>query len=70
VETLAKTLLVFSLLLAVVAGVSLLVSHLGITRLPGDILVRRRNVTVYVPLGLSSLVSVLLTIVLNLLSRR
>ncbi len=41
----------------------------GLGRLPGDILIRRDNVTFYFPLGTMILLSVVLTVVLNLISR-
>ncbi len=41
----------------------------GIGRLPGDILIRRDKVSVYIPLGTMLLVSVLLTLALNLIAR-
>jgi hypothetical protein len=41
----------------------------GLGRLPGDILIRRENVTVYIPLATMILVSVVLTIVLNVIAR-
>jgi hypothetical protein len=69
-ETLGRTLLVFAMVLAVVGGITLLLSQLGMSRLPGDIVIRGKSVTVYVPLGLSIAVSVLLTVVLNLFWRR
>lgn len=37
--------------------------------LPGDIVVKRDNFTLYAPLGTMVLVSILLTVLLNLLSR-
>jgi prepilin signal peptidase PulO-like enzyme (type II secretory pathway) len=49
--------------------VLLLFSRLGISRVPGDI-VHRKNVTVYFPLGLSIVISLLVTLFLNLFSRR
>jgi hypothetical protein len=70
VETLGKTLLAFALLLAALGVVFIVLSRTGISRLPGDLIIRRRNVTVYMPIGLMLVVSVLLTIVLNLISRR
>jgi len=70
VETLGKTLLLFAVVLAVVGGLALLLSRLGMSRLPGDIVVHRKNVTVYVPLGLSIVLSVILTVLLNLFWRR
>ncbi len=41
----------------------------GLGRLPGDILIRRDNVTFYFPLGTMILLSVVLTLLLNLISR-
>jgi hypothetical protein len=41
----------------------------GLGRLPGDILIQRGNLTVYIPLGTMLAVSLLLTLILNLLSR-
>lgn len=41
----------------------------GLGRLPGDIVIQRENLTVYIPLGTMLLVSLVLTLVLNLLSR-
>ena len=69
-ETLGKTLLALGVLLAVLGVVLLVLSRAGIDRLPGDLVFRGRNVTVYVPLGLMILLSVLLTIALNLFWRR
>jgi len=45
-------------------------SRLGWDRIPGDVVWRGKNVTVYVPLGLMVLASVVATILLNLLLRR
>ncbi|ABB15159.1 MULTISPECIES: DUF2905 domain-containing protein [Carboxydothermus] len=42
--------------------------HLG--RLPGDILIRKGNFTFFFPLASSILLSLLLTLILNLLFRR
>ena len=69
-ETLGKTLLALALFLAIVGGVLLLLSRMGVERLPGDIVLRGRNVTVYVPPGLMILLSLLLTLALNLFWRR
>ena len=41
----------------------------GLPKLPGDLVWRRGNVTIYVPLATSILLSVLLTVVLNLIFR-
>jgi hypothetical protein len=69
-ETLGKVLIVTAMLLGAVGVLLLVVGRLGIDRVPGDIVYRRPNLTVYVPLGTMLLVSIVLTIVLNLLFRR
>jgi hypothetical protein len=69
VDTLGKTLLAAAIVLALVGGALLVLSHL-LTRFPGDVVMRGKNVTVYAPLGLTIFVSLVLTIVLNLLWRR
>ncbi len=57
---------------AVIVGVGLLylprVPWVG--RLPGDIVVRREGFTVYIPLATSIIVSIVLTLLLNLFFRR
>ena len=48
----------------------LLAGGLGLGRLPGDLAFGKKNVRVYVPIATSIMLSVVATIVLNLLSRR
>jgi hypothetical protein len=48
---------------------ALLLMGARLPRLPGDIVIERPNVTVVVPLGTMLVVSVLLTIILNLVLR-
>jgi hypothetical protein len=57
-------------LLALVGVVLLLGGKLGLGRLPGDIVVERKNFTFSFPVVTSIVVSVVLTIVANLLLRR
>ena len=69
-----RILLIMGLVLSAIGALLLLapripgMSRLG--RLPGDIIVERGPVTIFVPLVSSIVISVLLTIVLNLISRR
>lgn len=65
-----RVLLVAALVLAVAGGLLLIGSALGLGRLPGDLSFGRGNVRVYVPLATSIIVSVVATVVLNLLFRR
>ena len=70
-SSLGKALVVLGLLL-VLLGVALWVGpkvpFLG--RLPGDIVIKRDNFTFYLPLTTMLVLSLLLTLVLNLLGRR
>ncbi len=69
-----RILLIMGLVLSAIGALLLLapripgMSRLG--RLPGDIIVERGPVTIFVPLVSSIVISVLLTIVLNLIARR
>jgi hypothetical protein len=69
-ETLGRALLGIGLALVVLGGAFLLASKLGLTRLPGDILWKKGSFTFYAPLGLMIVLSIMLTIALNLFSRR
>lgn len=65
-----RVLLVAALVLAVGGLVLLAVSALGLGRLPGDVRLGSGNTRIYIPLATSLVVSVVATIVLNLLWRR
>ncbi|GAB4269092.1 MULTISPECIES: DUF2905 domain-containing protein [Deferrisoma] len=68
---LAKMLILMGLLLACLGVLLLLVGKVPwIGRLPGDIVVERPGFRFYFPLGTSILLSVVLSLVLWLLSRR
>jgi hypothetical protein len=68
---LARLLVKLGLLLICAGGVVYLLGFMGISfgRLPGDFAWRRKNVSVYFPLGTSILLSILLTLILYLLTR-
>ena len=68
--TAGKILLMMAIVLALVGGLYVLLAHLGLKHLPGDIVIRRGNVTVYLPLATAIVVSVLLTVLVNLLFGR
>jgi uncharacterized protein HemY len=69
---LGKWLFVAGLALAAVGLFLLLAARLGIRlgRLPGDVLIQRGNLRIYIPIATSILLSLLLSLVLWLLSRR
>lgn len=58
------------MVLLAVGGLMLLLSRFGLDRLPGDLVFRRGNATVYLPIGLMVLISIIGTILLNVFLRR
>ena len=70
-QQLGRTLLFIGLLLAL-AGVVIILAgkqNLPLGKLPGDITYHKKNLTVFAPFGTMIIVSVVLTIVLNIISR-
>ncbi len=67
-QELGRLLLILGVGLALLGGILLVVGALGVGRLPGDIVIRRGHVTVYVPIVTSILLSLLLTGLLWLIS--
>lgn len=70
-ENIGRYLIIGGLVLILLGGVIFLAAKIGfpLGRLPGDIRIERGNSTFYFPLASSILISVLLTILLNLISR-
>ena len=69
-EGIGKLLIGGALALLVVGALFLLLGRLGLDRLPGDLVLRRGGLTLYFPIGLMILLSVVGTILLNLFFRR
>ena len=69
-EALAKTLLIVAAAIGVLGLALLAAAKLGLHRLPGDIVIRRGRFVLYAPVGLMIALSLVLTIVLNVISRR
>ena len=69
-ESIGKLFIAGAVALLVLGGIFLLLGRIGLDRLPGDLVFRRGNLTVYFPIGLMIVLSVVGTIVLNILFRR
>jgi hypothetical protein len=67
VADIGRLLLVFGVLLVVIGGALML---FGRFHLPGDITFRSGGVTVYVPVATSIILSIVATVVLNLVFRQ
>jgi len=70
-SSIGRTLITLGLFLVLLGGFFILLGHLPfLARLPGDIAIQRRGVNIYIPLASSLAVSIILTIIVNLLLRR
>lgn len=70
-ESLGKIILLMGVFLVVFGGLMIVSGKIfSFGRLPGDIFVQRGNFTFYFPLVTCILLSILLTIILNLLFKR
>ena len=70
-DSLARLLIVFGVVLALLGGLLLLAGKTPfLGRLPGDIIIRRENWSFYFPLTTSVLLSILLTLLFSLFGRR
>lgn len=65
-----RVLIAVGLGLVLLGGLLLLAQRAGLPRLPGDFVYRRGGLTVFLPLGTSLLLSLLLTLILMLLRKR
>jgi hypothetical protein len=70
-QELGRALVIFGLAVVAIGGLVLLAGKMPfVGKLPGDIVVRKGNFTLYAPLMTGLILSLLLTLVLNLWSRR
>lgn len=61
-----NTLVAFGILFVLFGVVLNILSKFGLPTLPGDILIQKEQFTLYVPIATSVVLSILLTILLNL----
>jgi DUF2905 family protein len=68
---LGKALIALGLLIALTGALVLVAARFGLPlgRLPGDISYKGKNVSAYLPLGMSILISIVLSLIFYLLSR-
>ncbi len=70
-DSLGKMLILFGVVLALLGGLLLLTGKIPfLGRLPGDIVIRREHWSFYFPLTTSIVISILLTVLFSLFSRR
>jgi hypothetical protein len=71
IQHLGKFFILLGLMISAIGGILLLSGKIPwLGRLPGDIIVQRKNFTLYFPLATSIFLSVILTFILWFISRR
>ena len=68
-STMSRTLIIIGLIMVAVGILWPWLARVGLGRLPGDILIERRNFTVYIPIATGLLVSIVLSVFLWLINR-
>jgi hypothetical protein len=68
-ESIGKTLLMLGGVIIFVGLIFMLIDKIGLARLPGDIVIKRENLTVFFPLTTMIIVSIVLTVLLNIWRR-
>ena len=68
-DNIGRVLLVIGGVIALVGVVFLLLGRFGLGRLPGDILIRGENFTIYFPITTMIILSIILTLIFSLLRR-
>jgi hypothetical protein len=71
IESLGRMIIYIGVVMIVIGGFFLLMAKLPwFGRLPGDIVYRREGLTLYVPIATMILVSLIMTLLLNIVWRR
>jgi len=68
-ESLGRLLLIGGGLIALTGLILVVVNRLGLGRLPGDIFIQRENFTFYFPLATMIIISIILSLLVNLIRR-
>lgn len=68
-ENIGKLLLAIGGVIALVGILFLFLGRFGLGRLPGDILIKRDNLTIYLPITTMVLVSILFTLIFSIFRR-
>ncbi len=71
IQHIGKILLLVGIIVAAIGGLIIIAGRIpGIGRLPGDILIQKKNFTFYFPIATSILISIVLTLLFWLLGRK
>lgn len=66
----AKIIIFFGIILILVGIFFYFFEKIPLFKLPGDIVIRRKNITIYIPIVTMIVISIILTIILNLIFKK
>ncbi|MDD3840894.1 MAG: DUF2905 domain-containing protein [Clostridia bacterium] len=66
-ENLGKLLISIALVLLVIGGIFILISKVGVHKLPGDIYIKRGNFTFYFPVVTCIVISIIISLIARFL---
>ena len=69
-SSVAKCFIYFGIILIIIGGLLYIFSKIGVGRLPGDIFILKGSFKFYFPLATSIIISIILTLILNILSKK
>jgi len=70
IKDFAKIIIIFGIIFILIGIIFYFSDKLPLFKLPGDIVIKRKNFTIYIPLVTMIVISIILTIILNLIFRK
>lgn len=68
-QIMGKYLIIFGILFVIIGVLLFVGGRIGLGKLPGDIIVRKKNFVFYFPLVTCIIISIILTLIFNLIPR-
>jgi len=65
-----KIIIIFGIVLLLIGIIFYFFDKLPLFKLPGDIIIKRKNFIIYIPIVSMIIISIILTIILNLIFRK
>ena len=69
-ESLGRLFLIIGVIIIIIGAILYFGGRFGVGRLPGDIIIERENYVFYFPLATGIIISIVLTLILNIFLRR
>lgn len=70
IKDFAKIIIIFGIILIITGLIFYFFDKLPLFKLPGDIVIKRKNLVIYIPIVTMIIISIILTIILNMIFRK